>query len=192
MRLYDGHRLGGRVPGPSDRRACHRFGADSNPSHSTDARTLATVDVADWPWLSKWKWYAIFGHGYFYAARTTSRKDGKRHLIRKHRLIMGAAAGQQIDHINHQTCDNRRVNLRPCNRNKNQWNRALNKNSASGFKGVSFNRECGKFVAYIQFNGHRKHLGCFATASAAAAAYDAKATKLHRDFARTNSMLASQ
>ncbi len=39
-----------------------------------------------------------------------------------HRLLMKAEKGQEVDHINHNTLDNTRINLRLCNRKENRLN----------------------------------------------------------------------
>ena len=40
-----------------------------------------------------------------------------------HRIIMGTTNGMDTDHINHNTCDNRRANLRVCTHAENMRNR---------------------------------------------------------------------
>lgn len=52
------------------------------------------------------------------------------------RLLLNAPKGTVADHISGDTLDNRRSNLRLCTPMQNSWNRKLNKNSSSGFKGV--------------------------------------------------------
>ncbi len=72
---------------------------------------------------------------------------------------------------------------------QNRYNRGVQRNNTSGFKGASFHRRLGKWAASISVNGQRKHLGLFATAEAAARAYDRAAIELHCEFACTNAML---
>lgn len=74
---------------------------------------------------------------------------------------------KEIDHINRIRTDNRVENLRIVNRTKNNWN--------TGAKGCSFNKECGKWRAYIHANKVKKDLGRYDTEEEAEKAYqDAK------------------
>jgi len=146
----------------------------------------AIVDAADYEWLSQWKWCALRSR---YAIRW-SRCDGKLHQIQMHSLIAGPGSGQETDHRNHNTLDNRRANLRIVSHTQNLWNQRLRTDSTTGFKGVSLNR--GKFMAYITFNRRTKNLGRFDTPEAAAAAYDAAALRLFGPFAFTNTELAKK
>ena len=123
-------------------------------------------------------------------------KDGKRH--RRYylsRLIMGEPKGMLVDHVNGDTLDNRRSNLRVCSKGENGRNRKVaSKNNTSGFKGVSCRKKGPDMInewsrpwqAYINHDKKRHHLGMFATAEEAARAYDAKALELHGEFARLN------
>ncbi len=106
-----------------------------------------------------------------------------------HRLITGAGPEKEIDHIDGNTLNNRRSNLRIVQGNGNHWNQPLRKDSTTGFKGVTFVRRDQKFKAQIGINGRKKHLGYFATAETAADAYDTAAIELFGPFARTNAML---
>lgn len=98
-----------------------------------------------------------------------------------------------VDHINGNTFDNRRSNLRPCNHTDNVKNQRLRraKKSTSRFKGVTFNRGSLINPWLAQINADCKHysLGCFPTEEDAAHAYDEAAIRLHGPFARTNKML---
>lgn len=100
-----------------------------------------------------------------------------------HRLawfcVNGAWPDEMIDHINGVRGDNRICNLRLANRFQN----ASNKRSFSGMKGVTFFKEQKKFRAQIMAKGKRMHLGLFATADEAHAAYRKAASELHGDFA---------
>jgi len=91
---------------------------------------VAIVDDDDFDWLNQVKWYAkITGNGTrIYAARF-KRIDGQPTTIYMHRAILAGDLdhaeldGQEADHINKNTLDNRRENLRACSKNENLRNR---------------------------------------------------------------------
>jgi HNH endonuclease len=87
-----------------------------------------------------------------------------------------------IDHINGDRSDNRWTNLRLCTMSENLCNRGAQKNNTTGLKGVS--RMRSKFQASIAFNGDRRHLGTFESATEAHRAYCQEAIKLHGKFVR--------
>jgi hypothetical protein len=64
--------------------------------------------------------------------QTTSYKN--RNLL--HRIILEAKKGEHCDHINGDTLDNRRLNLRICSHAQNMANRKISKNNKTGVKGV--------------------------------------------------------
>lgn len=113
-----------------------------------------------------------------------------------HRLawlyVYGRWPAGDLDHINRDKLDNRIANLREASRSENCANIGVPSHNTSGFKGVSYNRMMGKWTAYIRCRGRRYHLGAFATAEAAAAAYDEAAVRLFGRFARTNMMIQSE
>ena len=91
-----------------------------------------------------------------------------------------------IDHINGNCQDNRIVNLRDCKQAFNMRNRRLNKNSNSGFKGVTWFPQLSKWRARIAVNGKKYCLGFYLDAKEAAKAYDNGAIRLHGQYAKTN------
>lgn len=52
---------------------------------------------------------------------------------------------------------------------------AVNRNNRSGYKGVSFSKQAGKWRATINLSGRQRHLGFFAAAEDAGHAYEAAA-----------------
>lgn len=90
------------------------------------------------------------------------------------------------DHINHDKLDNRECNLREVNKFESSQNRRKFKISTSGYKGVSFDKECQKFVAYIGKDGKFIKIGRYSSAEVAARAYDTMAKKLHGEYAVLN------
>lgn len=79
-----------------------------------------------------------------------------------HRLIMNAPKGMVVDHINHDTTDNRKENLRVVTHEENMRNRRAHQaNSASGLLGVHYNSSKKRWVAQIAVNKKQKHIGNF-------------------------------
>ena len=77
---------------------------------------------------------------------------------------------EQIDHINRVRDDNRLCNLRAACQTTNARNKKVPRNNTSGTKGVSFDRQSGKWKARIGVGSGRKTLGLFSTKELAVAA----------------------
>jgi hypothetical protein len=75
------------------------------------------------------------------------------------RFLASAETGVEVDHKNNNCLDNRKNNLRFCNRAQNTWNTRIRSDNSSGVKGVSFWKKCGMWSAEIQVNGKRIKLG---------------------------------
>lgn len=90
----------------------------------------------------------------------------------------------EVDHINGVPSDNRMENLRQATHQQNAMNRRRRSDNTSGYKGVSFNKQAGKWQATICISGRNCYLGLFASAEEAAAAYQAAAPQFHDQFAR--------
>ena len=105
-----------------------------------------------------------------------------------HKLLLGLGKGEEGDHVNGDSLDNRRANLRPATDAQNTWNRGSRqtKNRTSAFKGVYFDKAHGKFRASIVHEGKRRYLGYFATQEEAADAYDAECARLRGEWAVLN------
>ena len=106
-----------------------------------------------------------------------------------HRLaylyVNGVWPLEEIDHINGNKSDNRICNLRPATRSQNGMNTGAKRSSASGIKGVDWNKKDHRWRARIRTPQGRKDLGGFLTKEEAAAAYAKAAEELHGEFART-------
>lgn len=146
---------------------------------------VALVDDEDYGWLSAFRWCALQVRCHrFYVVRNVPRGEGRRGTIYMHRAIACPPAGLQVDHINGDSLDNRRLNLRVATNAQNNRNRGVSKNNTSGFKGVCWDGQTKKWVAHIETDGRQKKLGRFDTPKAAHAAYCSAAKELHQDFAR--------
>lgn len=92
--------------------------------------------------------------------------------------------GCVIDHINGVPNDNRVDNLRVCSRAENNRNARLKRTNQSGVKGVSWYAKTGKWVAQLQVDGCKKHLGLFSRIEDAAEAVQLARASFHGAFAR--------
>jgi hypothetical protein len=140
---------------------------------------VALVDDEDFEWLSKFSWRVVDDprNNTLYAAASP---------ITMHRIILGSdgAEASLVDHENGNGLDNRRENLRMATASQNQGNRRLNRNSTSGYKGVS--RRNGRWTARIKMKGRSTYLGTWDTPEEAAEAYDSKAREYFGEFAHVN------
>lgn len=93
---------------------------------------------------------------------------------------------RQIDHKDRNTQNNRPQNLRPATHSENICNTGIAKNNTSGFKGVSFKKQTGRWMAKIKIHGKQIHLGYFDTALEASLVRNKAAEKLHGEFARAS------
>ena len=151
-----------------------------------EAQPEIMVDEADRQILSAYRWrVACFNRtkrGQYRYAYANVVRDGRRGKLLLHRVLTDAPPGAVVDHINGNTLDNRRGNLRVCSHAENMRNRARHINNTSGIKGVSWSRSNNGWVARLA----KKHLGTFATRDQAAAAYNAAANAIFGAFARLN------
>lgn len=148
----------------------------------TRGRT-AIIDAADVPLVDGVLWTCRATRHNFYAVRLV--QDGsKRKLICMHRLIMNAPPSMLVDHINADSLDNRRSNLRLATNTENTRNQRRNIRNTSGLKGVSWQNSNRKWRAQIKVNGQRKYLGSFARPEDAHRAYCEAAALYHGDYAR--------
>lgn len=106
-----------------------------------------------------------------------------------HRAILGLESGDKRtgDHINHNTLDNRRPNLRIATVAQNCQNRKPHRNNKLGLKGVcAHTPRPGLYRAYIRGNDVQRTLGYFHDPIEAARVYDAAVREMWGEFAVTN------
>lgn len=107
-------------------------------------------------------------------------------FVRMHRYLIGVDSALLCDHINGNTLDNRRCNLRLVTTSQNNMNQVVVQGRVK-FKGVTFTNS--GFTACICKDKRVRHLGTYATALEAALAYDAAAIEMFGEFSATNASL---
>lgn len=132
-------------------------------------------DKDDFDKISKYTWFEN-DQGYILACVHKNTK-----FIRLHRLIMNAQDSEEIDHINTLRCDNRKINLRLCNKQLNGINRPCNRNSKTGIKGVS--KIKNGYMARISKDYKSIYIGTFGTKEKAEQARKDKEIELFGEFA---------
>lgn len=120
------------------------------------------IDKEDLPLVSKHNWtYQHSGPGRYYAR---ANHYGPLYM---HKLICNHDQ-EHTDHINRNSLDNRRSNLRGVSASVNLSNRGGY--SATGYKGVYLQRRTGRYET--SYRG--QHIGTFDTVEEAAKAYEKK------------------
>jgi len=148
------------------------------------------VDPEDEDLLSL-KWH-IDGKGYVVRKPWCKISKSSPKTIYMHRIILERKLGRKLldqeicDHIDRNSFNNKRCNLRPCTHRQNCLNRGLPKNKTSRFRGVYFNKNRNKYQAQIKVNGKNKYLGIYETENDARDAYDAAAKLYNQEFAQVS------
>ena len=157
---------------------------------------VALIDEADIV-LTKFSWHATKNarslNIIFYAARTVWISGKSKHIY-LHREIMermigrNMIKGEEVDHRNQNSLDNRRSNLRLTTHQQNLENQRHQYNKSSLYRGVHLIKRAikMKWIAYIKHNGKRIHLGSFYDEILAAKAYDEAARLYFGDYAKLN------
>lgn len=146
------------------------------------------VDDDDYEDLSKYTWMRHPDGSVivvFYGGVNATNGRGFYQRERMHRYIMQPQPEMVVDHINGDSLDNRKSNLRVCTQRDNSRNKHFVKNS-SGYKGVRKGRIAGSWDAYIMCDGYSQYLGRAYDSGDAALLYDMAAIQLFGDFAHLN------
>jgi hypothetical protein len=127
-----------------------------------DIRGFTALDEIDYRETVRRRWHISQPGGYPLCA------VGVRLFL--HNAIMRPPREMEVDHVDRNPRNNRRSNLRVCTHAQNLQNRGSVPNSLSRFRGVTFDRRRGRWVAKHKLNGRTHNLGRFHTEEEAAEA----------------------
>lgn len=147
------------------------------PLHDKTGSIINTVLISpeDEELIKKYKWHN--SHGY-----AAGWVEGKK--TRMHHLILGKPTkGMVVDHINRNSLDNRRENLRFATKEQNSQNAEKRKNKQ--YFGICFSKREQKWKSFCQ----RYSLGNYKNPLDAALVYDKCAYLLFGEHAKTNGLI---
>jgi hypothetical protein len=128
---------------------------------------LIVVDEEDRHFVKAYPWYAQARGGYpATCSPMVDYKPGR--IVLLARVIMQPKDGEVVDHIDGDTLNNRRSNLRVVTQAVNTQNRTRHqKSNTSGFRGVHWYKSKSKWQAYASIGRKRANLGYFDSAAEA-------------------------
>lgn len=149
----------------------------------------AIIDEQDFDRINQYKWHSVDvdGSGRIYAACSIKGKT-----TYMHRMVMGAQAGEEIDHIDRNGLNNSRQNLRFVTSSQNKLNQSKRSDNTSGHKGISWCPDREKYQVYINIDRKRKSLGRYKTLEEAIYVRDQAAKAHYGEYARENSSLSEE
>jgi hypothetical protein len=142
------------------------------------------VDDKDYEWLVKFHWCIRKVKKAFYATRN-EWSNNKAKKIDMHRLLMNFP-DDIVDHIDGNTLNNQRSNLRLATPGQSQYNRNKQHNNKTGYRGVYFYKAYNKYSVNIWAKGKQYFGGYFTDVIDAAKKYNELAKKHHGEFANLN------
>lgn len=143
---------------------------------------VAIIDSDAIGLVAPYRWHSSSAKRKHRYAMCRVMRDGKAANVFMHRLVIDAPPFVQVDHINCDTLDNRRINLRLCSHAENVRNSIRVGANREGYKGVW--RHGRGYYASIQRGTDKVRIGPFSSPQLAAAAYAGAATILFGEFAR--------
>jgi hypothetical protein len=106
------------------------------------------------------------------------------HNFKMHRFILGATKKEQmVDHIDGNTLNNQKYNLRIVTPQINSMNKKKARHN-TGYKGVDFNKSAGKWRARICLDYKSIYLGSFDNPEDGYKAYCEASKKYHGEYGR--------
>ncbi len=159
---------------------------------------FAIVDDEDFIFLDRFNW-CLCGKGQYekelFYAVFSKKTEGKQIHIYMHEFVVGnknidlTKSNMNVIHINGNTLDNRKENLRLVPFHTVMHMRRKLTPTRSKYKGIYFHKQSGMWTAGIQKDKKFYSLSYFKSEHDAARAYNAKARELYGDLAYQNMII---
>ncbi len=134
------------------------------------------IDDTDLPLIIIHKWY------YTKSSKRMRYLKSSSPAIYLHRLLLNPENNMDVDHIDGNTLNNKRSNLRICNRSQNIMNTKIISDNKSGHRGVYWDKKRNKWIAEIMINGHKTKLGRYENINDAINAYEEMALQNYKEY----------
>jgi hypothetical protein len=95
-------------------------------------------------------WFLRYDNYNFYVCAFDSKVVNNRKQISLHRILTDCPSNRVVDHINHNTLDNRKENLKVCTQLQNVRNQdRLRKDNKSGYRYIYWHKRDNKWIVQI-------------------------------------------
>ena len=141
--------------------------------HLTNSDEPAIVDAEYYDYFSQFTWRVQNG----YVVRST--QEGPVFLHKEVLSLAGHVDFGIGDHINRNTLDNRKGNLRPATHSQNSQNCGLRRDNKSGYIGVIWHTQWEKWMVKVKSDGRVTYPGYFEDLLEAVKTYDIAALYFH-------------
>ena len=113
-------------------------------------KTILSLEDVDKIKKYNYCWWIRFDGWNYYVGTFTSKNIQTRKMLSLHRFLTDCPQGMVVDHINGNTLDNRRENLRVCTQKENVRNQhKLAKNNKSGYRYIHWHKRDKKWIVQI-------------------------------------------
>lgn len=151
---------------------------------------IAIIDDEDFAVVCRHPWVFTANQKKPYVVTTLNTAEGSKKTIMMHNMIIGFA--KYVDHIDGDTKNNSKSNLRFATHQENGWNTKKQKSRGgkpclSIYKGV-MPLKSGKWQASLRHGNKILRIGRYDTEIEAAKAYNIKVVELRGEFAYVNSV----
>lgn len=125
-----------------------------------DKDLIILIDLDDVEKVKKFKWRCGKNNSNYYIRAWGRKEDRYQKIIYLHRYVMDCPKYMQVDHISHDTFDNRKQNLRICTSLENKQN-VPGRNSISNHRNVHWNKRDKKWHVRMTINHKEIIIGYF-------------------------------